>query len=477
MAQMNITDWHVDYSTRNYQWAKVRDVLEGEDTVKDQGQLYLPKPSAQSLKEYASYKTRATFYAVAERTLRGLSGLIFRNDPVLELPARMEPMRGSLSTDGYSFEVLCQELVDELLSIGRYGLLIDFARDAAPTAVPHFATYKAEDIINWRQEFIGGKKVTTRVVLRDDIDNTYGTDALKYLELVLNDQNQYEVRVWEAQVTQSGADKNQARVFVETDRYTPTVGGKPIKEIPFVFANPYDLRPDVEKPPFLDLANMNLAHYRNSADYEHALYLTAQPTPWIAGQISQADRPKSIGSGTIWFLPENGKAGMVEFQGAGLEAQRLAIQDKEDRMAALGARMIKDVSRAQETAETTRLRGRSEMSLLTAVVNMAQASLQRAFQIAASWVGAPESDVAVTLNRDFVETRLSDKELNALVKAWQSAAISRQTLHENLQKGEIIPGDRTADDEQSLIDEEGGGMDLGTAASLAAANNQEGNEE
>jgi hypothetical protein len=370
-------------------------------------------------------------------------------------------MKELLTTAGYSFEVLLQEIIDENLSIGRYGLLVDFPEGSAVNDCPLFATYRAEDIVNWKVEIVRGKHQLTLLVLRDCAQNVVAGDEIEYLKLEINDQGFYQSTRCKVVVAK---DRQRDRVVLEEEPIVPMIKGKALTEIPFIFINPYDLKADVEKPPFLDLVNMNMGHYRNSADYEHALFLTAQPTPWIAGQLDETKKPKAIGSGTIWYLPKETTCGMLEFQGAGLEAQRLAMQDKEERMAALGARMIKDSSDKQETAETARLRGRSEMSLLTSVVNMTEAGLEKAFKIAAEWVGANPDDVELNINTDFVETRMDSLELTALVKAWQSGAISRETLHENLQKGEIIPGSRTVDEEKQLIEKEGdqlGGFGVG----------------
>jgi len=46
--------------------------------------------------------------------------------------------------------------------------------------------------------------------------------------------------------------------------------------------------------------------------------------------------------------------------------------------------------------------------------------------------------------------------LDALVRSWQGGAISRLTLHENLQKGELIPMQRTAEEEQELVEADNG---------------------
>ena len=102
------------------------------------------------------------------------------------------------------------------------------------------------------------------------------------------------------------------------------------------------------------------------------------------------------------------------------------------------------------------MRGRAEMSLLVSSVKMVSAALEMLLGWAAEWVGAPASSVKVAMSKDFISTSLDANTLNALVKAWQSGAISHQTLIENLQRGEVIPASRSAADELDQIDAEGG---------------------
>lgn len=463
---------HSDFTRRQVQWARLRDALEGSDEIKEQGEAYLPKPDGMTANAYNAYRARAQFYAVAERTLRGMSGLVFRHPTRFTIPPRLEQLREAATTDGHSLEVMAETVVNEVLSIGRYGLLVDFPTwVGSSNAIPYIATYTAENITDWKVQFIDGMRTLTRVVLRDDFDaddDDVNDDAEQRLELIINDDWNYEVRRWIAAGAKKGDDQ---AAWIMRSTTVPTVGGKPLKRIPFVFINPYDLRPEVEKPPMLDLVNVNIGHYANSADYEHSLFLTSQPTPWVAGAINAENRPEAIGSGAFWVLPEGSTAGMLEFQGAGVEAMRQAMLDKEDRMAALGARMIHEGRNRNEASDTARMRGRSELSLLTNVVNMAQAGIERTLRIAAEWVGSNPAEVEVKMNRDWVETRMDPQELTALMKAWQSGAISFDTLWSNMQRGEIADIDRSAEDEKDMIENEGGGMEtlLGEIDSRIAA--------
>lgn len=469
---------HADFTKRSIQWARIRHALEGQDEIKAQGATYLKTPDGMSTDAYDSYKDRAQFFPVIERTLRGMSGMVFRNPIKAELPTRLEPLIEAATTDGHSLRVMAENVVNELLSVGRHGILVDYpTTNTTATSIPYLATYTAENITDWKVQLIDGLRTLTRVVLKDDFDEGDDDDANAgaemRLELLINEDGHYESRKWVATTATHKSDKKGAVAWALVDEpKIPTVNGKPLDKIPFIFINPYDLRPEVEKPPMLDLVDVNIGHYRNSADYEHALFLTSQPTPWVAGAITEANKPAAIGSGAFWILPEGATAGFLEFQGAGLEAMRKAMEDKEGRMASLGARMINEGKNRNEAADTARMRGNGELSLLTNVVNMAEAGIERALRIAAEWVTGRPDDVEVKLNRDWVEAKMDATMLTALVKAWQSGGMSHQTLYDNLQSGEVAPVDRTYDDEKDLIEEEGGDLALGINQQVVAEGQQ-----
>lgn len=460
MPQTNVSNVHADYARRRQQWSRVRDALAGQDEIKNAGEAYLRRPDGMSSAAYAAYLSRAQYYPVVERTLRGMSGMVFRRPAEVELPRVLTPLIEAATVEGHSLGVMAENLVNEVLSIGRYGILVDYAPVAPVGAIPHLATYTAENISDWRVQLVNGVRKLTRVIVRDDFDvddEDLNADAETRLELILNDEGNYEVRRWVAM----GAEHSNDRVFaLYGDPIVPIVNGAPLTTIPFTFVNAYDLRPEVEKPPMLDLVDVSIGHFRNSADYEHALYLTAQPTPVVAGSITEKNKPRSIGSGSLWILPEGATAQYLEFSGAGIAAQREAMQDKEARMASLGARMIHDGQNRNESADTARMRGKGEMSLLMNVVSMAEAGLTQVLRTTAEWAGADPDEVKVMLNRDWIETRLDAQSLSALVKAWQAGAVSHQTLFDNLRQGEITPSGRTFDEEKELIEEEGGDVSL-----------------
>jgi hypothetical protein len=467
---LSVTDASPDWELRIPEWRKVRDALDGEDAVKARGAEYLMKPRGMKPIDYTNYKGRAMFYGVADRTLLGLTGLVFRVEPEVALPGRLTPLVESLTPEATPVRDALHEAVSEVLSLGRYGLLVDLPEGETTDALPYVATYRAEDVFRWEETLGRGadgafKRRLVRVLLRERPTTANGETEILVRELIIQDdvyvQNVYVETASEDTLAVLRFDEpTLAGWFRLRDTVTPRVAGRTLTEIPFIFINPMDQRARTVKPPMLDLVVVNFAHYRNSADHENALYLTASPTPFIFG-VEESKVPKGIGSGVIWWSSSHDtRAGMIEFEGKGLAAQQKAMLDKENLMAALGARLIADVRRENVTAETTRLQSRAETSVITAVVASVESGFRRAFAIAAGWVAAGAAEIVLKINRDYIETRLSANELREVVAGWQAGAYSRQTLHENLQRGEIVPPERTVEAELELIENELGNVGI-----------------
>lgn len=436
------------YDKLQQEYHLIRDCLEGEQQIKDQGQLYTPKPDGMTATNYQNYVERGCFYDAPAMTLRALTGLALRKDPVIKLPTRLEPMRLRATHDKAPMHILIEDMVREVLSMGRFGLLLDFPREGNNAlTTPHFATFNAESIDDWQTEYVDGQKELVCVVLATDED-WEGADV--FVELILED-TLYKIR----RFIKEGSEKRRVDIAEEI---IPTVGGKALNYIPFLMVSHQGLRPEDIRPPFSGLCRVAVSHFRNSCDREHAIFLTSAPTPWIAGSIPADKVPSTIGAGSLWNLPEGTEVGMLEFTGAGVAAMREIMEEKVDTMAQLGARMLSATMNRNETIDTATQRTRSELSLLHGTVVSVEAGINRLLRVAAEWIGANPDEASVTLSRDFIEVTLDPKMVEAQMKLWQGGMISRATLYENLQKGEIARADRPWQDEKDMIDEEGGDL-------------------
>ena len=452
---MSVDTKHKEY-TENYEaWERCEHAAEGQDEIHEYGVKYLPRLSGQTDQEYFAYKQRALYYNATARTIDGLTGMLFMKPETIEAPAAMDSIIADVTMSGLSLHQFAEVISEEVITIGRCGVLVDYppivnavtlAQAQAQGARPYATMYDAESIINWKTGRINNVEQLTLVVLEEE--NEIPVDEFeskcepqwRVLDLV---NGAYRQRVFR---------KDKRGEFILVEEIFPQINGRVINKIPFEFFGVRDNSPCVDKPPLLDLVDVNLSHYRTTADYEHGLHFTGLPTPVVTGYYSD-DKSASlrIGSGTAWLLPDpQSKAFYLEFTGQGLGELREALRSKEAMMATLGARILAPEKRAAEAAQTANIHRSSENSVLASIAQSISVGLTHVMEWLRDWSNVT-GDVKVELNRDFIPNSMTAQDVDSLVKSWQSGAISHETLFENLVAGDIIAQEVSFDDEMERI--------------------------
>lgn len=446
---MAVTSLHQDYTNNIGKWKKCRDAYMGSDAVKVAGTEYLPQLTGQSTEEYDAYKERALFYNAMGRTVQGLEGAVFRKEPVVEGPDALEPFLADVTLSGTTFPEFALASFREVLITGRSGILVTMPADESESNRPYLVLYQPEQVINWATEMIGEYRELTLAVIRETYeaekkDEFESEWATQYRVLQLID-GLYTVSIWR----EVGPNKDE---WVPVLVFEPRHRGERLRYIPFEFCAPVGGLEAVAKPPLLDLVEVNLSHYRTSADLEHGRHYTAMPTPWVAGFDIDTNKGLRIGSSTAWIATDpQAKAGILEFTGQGLGALERALEEKEAKMAALGSRLLEKQKLAVEAAESIRLRQAGEQSALQQMAQSMSASLTKVLSWMAEWSGM-DPTVTVKLNTDFFEARMTPNELRELVLLWQAGGISWPTLYHQLEQGEITRPGIEAEEERALID-------------------------
>ncbi|OGB23343.1 MAG: hypothetical protein A3I66_01370 [Burkholderiales bacterium RIFCSPLOWO2_02_FULL_57_36] len=460
---MSVQNPHIDYAAMAGKWKRCRDVAAGQDAVHAAQEEYLPKLKEQTPTDYEAYVTRAIFYNATWRTIAGLLGMLYRKPPTIDVPESVKPLLEDVTMNGVPFHVFSQKVAEESLSVGRVGVLVDYPMaspemtlaDAAELNLrPTMCMYKSESIINWRTRRVNNKTVLCLVVL-----------AFKYVEQVDEFEEKSENRFRVLDLDPTTGDTYRMRVFTVDDKgnnilletSVPLMGSKPLDFIPFTFIGVDDITPDVDEPPLIDLVDLNLSHYRTTADYEHGCHFTGLPTAVVSGYSPKTDdegRPIEklyIGSQSAWvFTDPNAKASFLEFTGQGLGALERNLDRKEAQMAILGARMLEGQKKAAEAAETAGIHRSGENSVLSSAAQTLSIGLKKSLETFCLWGGA-NAEVTFELNRDFFPMPMDYRMLKELVNALQKGGISFETFFENLKKGEVISSTITMEEEQTRI--------------------------
>lgn len=439
---MPVNTEHKEYAASLNTWTKCRDCFAGSDKVKSRGVVYLPALDSHSsdVIAYNYYKMRALFFNATRRTVQGLAGAVFQRGPVVNVDETLTQQLKNVTLTGKDVETFGLSLLKEVLITGRTGVLVDMGDANDPKSRPYWVQYSPEAIINWSTTLIEGMPVLTRVVLRETYYEPRPED-----EFTLEEKDQYrvlnltingEIRTYSQSIYRKDGDK-----WTIVKSIIPTRSSNPLPFIPFIFLGPTTIQPAVEDSPILDLVEVNLSHYRTSADLEHGLHWTACPTPWAAGITLPGGEKLKIGSGEAWVFPDaNGKAGMLEFTGAGLGALAAADEKKRKMMSALGARLLED-SISSESTLGIKMRASGEHASLRTIVQQLELALTWCAKVHAWWLStsaSPEDEKAViTVNKDFIVGQLAPEQVNALIALLQAEAISYATFYEKLMQGEM----------------------------------------
>lgn len=490
----------------------IRDCLNGAKAVKARGELYLPKPnptdtSDDNKKRYDAYKRRAVFVATTSRTLLGMLGQVLERPPVVEIPNSLDMMKNDVSGSGVTLNQSAMKTLGFVASMGRCGLLVDYpktqgnvtAKDKAEgVARPTITVYSPEMCVNWRT-FTEGASVKLGMVViaeawpfQDDGFEIKTACQFRVLRLVENPAAPkgyaYQVQIWrEPQPTTWTAGGDLPARFSDykmTETIWPTgPSGELLDEIPFMFVGSHNNDPEIDNPPMYDLAELNIAHYRNSADYEEAVYMMGQPTYWFSGLTKEWIKEVlggkiQLGSVGGVLLPANSSAGLL--QPTPNTMAKEAMDQKENQMVGLGAKLVQKVT-VQRTATESLQDKATENSILSNCAKNVSEAYSWAFRWAAYLNGdirdlrtaLADDTIKFVLNDDYSMLSMDWQAQQQLLKTWQSGGITfgeyRSVLHKI--------GIATLDDEeaQTTIQDEQVALMKKMAAENPQPNNQPAN--
>lgn len=456
---MPVDSQHPQYTKHAPVWRMMRHTIEGHRAINEAGREYLPTLSGQTVNEYEAYLKRAVFFNAVGRVSEALNGMVFRKEPALQLDP-IGDLKDDITGSGQPFVSFAQEVFSEVVDLRRCGVLVDYVQTSGEPVTlaqaaqmgfrPYMSLYRAEDIINWRVNVNNGGDMLTLVVLKERVESNEDAYAVKYVE-------RYRVLKIEDGVYVQEVYLKGAKGFVLESSTTPLVNGRTMGYIPFRFFGGTDGTCDIVPPLLEDLAYVNLAHYRNTADLEHGLHYTGLPTAVITG-VRANDTTYSIGSGNAWvFESPDAKAFFLEFTGQGLGPLKEAIRDKEQQMAALGARVLSPEKLAAESSQSITQRRSGEISTLAGLAQNVSRGLTVCLMWLRDWIPAT-GDVSVALNTDFMPRNMSAQDLTALLQAVATGQISSQSFYEAIVRSEVIAPTRTYQEERELI-EQGGGVE------------------
>lgn len=456
---MTVNTKHKLYNQNFESWELVRDCVAGSKAVKDKGVKYLPKPNAEdespeNSQRYKDYLKRANFVNFTGNTLKGMLGMAFREDLVEELAPQLEYLSQNFNGAGVTLDQAARKILAEVIKCGRYGLLADYPEVALDESLTIaevdrrnlraiVALYPAESCINWRTTIVDGVKKLSLVVLSEIVEKV-STDGFEvteaeYFRVLRLVEGVYTIEIYddEGQIISASVPRKS--------------DGSTWDEIPFIFPGAQNNDETPDKSPLYDIAEINISHYQNSADFEESSFIVGQPTPVLSGLtqmwVEEVLKGKiALGSRGGIPLPEGGGAALL--QAAPNQMPERGMELKEQSMVRIGARIITDAA-TNETAEAAKIRFAGQNSELGLLVGNVESAINQCLEWC-SWFMGSLSESFVTFNREFYDSSMQPAEISAAMMLLDRGVIAKTDVRSQLRESGYIEEGRT---DQEIDDE------------------------
>ena len=454
---------HPDYSRSLPLWEATRVAVEGQPALNRSPWKYLPDPTPlddcdEARSRYNSYCTRPVYLNATGRTKAGLIGIAFAEWPEVIMPTSLEYLKEDADGAGVGLFNLVQQVVGEDLETGRGGLFVDYPKipegDGTSIAAVEAGTvariifYKAEDIRDWAHEKIGTEMKLSYVKLYEERERR-STDGWA-IEVV----PMYRVlRLRDKQYTVEVLEKGEGG-WVSQGEVTPRDStGNPWDMIPFSFVGAESNQAKPDKPPLYDLGQMNLGHYRNSADFEESVFMLGQPQVTMTG-LDQAWRDHIEASGVyfgsrrVLLGPTGATIGLLQVQPNTLA--REAMKDKEGNMVSLGARLLQPAA-VNKTEHQSKADTRAAYSVLSLICDNVSQAFKSALLHVQRYMGVT-GEIDFAIDTDFDGLMFNPAIVDSIIKSVQAGVVPESEAWRLLRTLGIIDPEKTDEEIKEEID-------------------------
>ena len=449
---MPVNTTHPTYDNAALKWTRVEDVL--NSNVKH----YIKDIDPKDQKRCERYRDDAVFLNFTARTKNGLVGAVTRRATQFDLPTEINYLLEDATGSKMPLEKLIQECLGETIAKGRYGLLADYpasddnlteAEAQALGLKARISRYRAENIISWDEALINGEYQLTFVVLKE-YASVRGEDGFSWVA-----QTRYRVlRLVDGAY--------QQELYNESDEslggYIPRdYLGNAFTFIPFQFIGSEDNDAAIDAIPLIDLADLNIAHLRNSADYEELVHVVGQPTPVI--KSTNAKAIKSANPGGIKLGSRKGLILGADDDAYFLEvtpnsASKEAMELKQEQAAMVGARLIMAAG-TNETAQAALIKHSGENSVLATIANNVNDAILQVVSWCEMFMSkAPvgKDKIEIKMNDIFFDIMADAQSIMAEIQLYNNGIKAKKDVRDHLRKIGNISPDRTDDDIDSDLD-------------------------
>jgi hypothetical protein len=439
-------------------WAIVDPLMGGTRAMREAGEQLLPKWPKEEDCDYQKRLSLSTLIPAYSETIKNNAGRVFAEPITIgeDVPPKIKVFIEDIDRQGNNLQVWSDTFFTQALSHGlchalaEYpniqpqgeGELVTLADAQAVKARPYVIMIRPQQVIGWRSSNDGGEHVLTQFRYMESVeeeDGEFGVKEIKQIRVLLPG-------AWKT-YREKEDDKGKKSWMLHKE------GRTSLSHIPLTTY--YTKRKGfmTAEPPLLELAHLNVKHWRSQSDQDNILHVARVPMLAISG-IDDDTWELKVGTASATKLPTNGKMEWVEHTGKSIEAGQGSLDSLEDQMRIAGAKLVEKEKSATKTVFQAEDDAAQELSPLKTMAGQLEDAIDQILQFFAELTGA-EKGGHVTVNGNFDSDYIPEISIPALIQLNLAGKISDETLFSELQRRNVVSKDIKWAVEQAKIAEQG----------------------
>jgi hypothetical protein len=441
----------IEYDRMALNWPLLEDLLGGTSAMREARHNWLPREPRESHIAYENRLARSFLYNAFGDTVEKLVAKPFSRPVTVQgdIPKPLDLIEKDVDMSGRDVTQLCRDVFRSLVVYGVSHILIDFpktdgieslADERARKIRPTLVHVSPTQLIGWRTERqANGRDRLTQIRLKQKQVEPKGDfieEEVEYIRVIT--PNTFEV--W-----RKGSEDDD---FVQVEAGSHTFG-----EVPLVSC--YAARTGflTAKPPLLDLAHLNLAHWQSMSDQRNVLRFARVGILFASG-FTDEEIEDGLTIGPNQLVHSNNpeaRIQYVEHNGHAIEAGANDLESLERRMEALGLQPL--LPRTGSQTATARAMDESRVdSAIQSWIRSVENCIRDAYLYAADWmkVRMPD-DLDIDINNDFgVSLRASD-DVKSLIEMRKQSQLTLETFLRECKRRGLLAETLDVDDEIEML--------------------------
>jgi hypothetical protein len=313
-------------------------VLDCWTNLKGRKSLYLNQEEREPARAYKNRLDRTRFDNRFEPVIKGHAGLLSDFQLTDDAPPTLEEAEENIDLQGNDLQTFFQNLDEHVLRDGGVGILVEYPKEDPGIRSngdmlesgrrPYLVLIDRRNILNWDVACVNGVPTIQRVTVREQrkvAKGLFGSETQIFYRVLT--PGRFDL----FQVLQ-GEDGWRA-VHIEEES-----GDTDLDVVPMVwYGADSDSQLFVSKPPFINLAGLNIEHLQKRSNLNEVLWKCNMPVPVRKGFVQNSDSKKPIpplviGPNSVVDVPKDGDFAFAEPTGTAIDSTQTDIEKLEGAM-------------------------------------------------------------------------------------------------------------------------------------------------